>query len=140
MANNFCKLVSSKYSIRYIFSLILVLSFVTSSAQDSARVDYNVNLDSILSVKNNAVKGQAYPAFVHHTLSGKRITAKSLRGKVTLLNFWFAACPPCITEMPMLNRLYRRALKYKDFQCFGITYDPPVSVKKQRKQENCVIR
>jgi thiol-disulfide isomerase/thioredoxin len=31
--------------------------------------------------------------------------------KVVVLNFWFTTCPPCVAEIPDLNRLYDR---YKD--------------------------
>ena len=33
-------------------------------------------------------------------------TLSSLRGKVVLLNFWYASCLPCQIEMPALERIY----------------------------------
>ena len=36
---------------------------------------------------------------------GNRITSESLKGKVTVVNFWFKECKPCIQEMPELNEL-----------------------------------
>jgi cytochrome c biogenesis protein CcmG, thiol:disulfide interchange protein DsbE len=30
----------------------------------------------------------------------------SYRGQVVLLNFWFSTCPPCIAELPSLEKLH----------------------------------
>jgi cytochrome oxidase Cu insertion factor (SCO1/SenC/PrrC family) len=40
-------------------------------------------------------------------LSGNQIALSSLRGKVVILNFWYAACEPCRLEMPELERYYQ---------------------------------
>ncbi len=51
------------------------------------------------------------PDFNLKDLNGRSITNKDLNNKVVVLNFWFAACKPCIKEMPELNKLVE---KYKD--------------------------
>jgi peroxiredoxin len=38
-------------------------------------------------------------------LAGKPAHLSDLHGKVVVLNFWFAQCPPCVQETPSLNRL-----------------------------------
>jgi peroxiredoxin len=45
------------------------------------------------------------PDFELKDLQGKLWSIKELRGKVVVLNFWFTSCPPCIQEMPELNKL-----------------------------------
>jgi cytochrome c biogenesis protein CcmG, thiol:disulfide interchange protein DsbE len=40
-------------------------------------------------------------------LSGNQVALSSLRGKVVVLNFWYAACEPCRLEMPALERSYQ---------------------------------
>ena len=40
-------------------------------------------------------------------LSGNQVALSSLRGKVVVLNFWYAACEPCRLEMPALERYYQ---------------------------------
>jgi thiol-disulfide isomerase/thioredoxin len=43
--------------------------------------------------------------------SGKIVDLEHLKGKVVFLNFWATWCPPCLAEMPAVNKLYS---KFKD--------------------------
>lgn len=36
---------------------------------------------------------------------GKTVSLNSLKGKVVFINFWATWCPPCIHEMPSINKL-----------------------------------
>jgi len=49
-------------------------------------------------------KGDTAPSFSVTTDSGKKISRTDFGGKVLVLNFWATWCPPCIQEMPSLNR------------------------------------
>lgn len=40
--------------------------------------------------------------------AGTRVSLRSLRGKVVVLNFWASWCPPCKLEAPLLERIARR--------------------------------
>jgi thiol-disulfide isomerase/thioredoxin len=46
-------------------------------------------------------------------MNAKRQTLRvnQLKGKVVVINFWATWCPPCIAEMPSLNKLHQ---KFKD--------------------------
>lgn len=41
-------------------------------------------------------------------LSGRVLDLSSLRGKVVILNFWRIDCPPCASEKPVLERIYKK--------------------------------
>lgn len=44
-------------------------------------------------------------------LEGGKLRLADLKGKVVFLNFWATWCPPCMEEMPAMERLWQR---YKD--------------------------
>jgi cytochrome oxidase Cu insertion factor (SCO1/SenC/PrrC family) len=62
------------------------------------------------------------PPFDFVDLAGKRVTAQSLRGKPTLMNFYFSGCIPCILEVEPLNRF---AASRKDLTTLAVTFDEP---------------
>lgn len=39
-------------------------------------------------------------------LDGDTVSSKALRGKVVVLNFWYAGCPPCRAEAKYLNKVH----------------------------------
>lgn len=53
------------------------------------------------------------------TYDGKQIGAEQLEGKVTVLNFWYAACAPCRLEAPHLAKL-SKAFATKGVQFYGV--------------------
>lgn len=46
--------------------------------------------------------------------NGKVITLNELKGKVVFLNFWATWCPPCLAEMPSINKLYEQHKHHED--------------------------
>jgi cytochrome c biogenesis protein CcmG/thiol:disulfide interchange protein DsbE len=51
---------------------------------------------------------------------GERAVA-DYRGKVVVLNFWASWCPPCVDELPLLERTQRRILR-RDATVVGINF------------------
>ncbi len=51
--------------------------------------------------------------------SGAKVTPADFQGKVSILNFWFAACAPCRVEAPILEELHQE-FKDQGVQFFGV--------------------
>ena len=67
--------------------------------------------------------------FTLATSGGGKVRLQEHRGKVVMVNFWATWCPPCLEEMPAMERLYR---KHKDagFTLVAISVDAdPKKVK-----------
>ena len=50
----------------------------------------------------------AAPAFTVTDMNGQTVSLASLKGKPVFLNFWATWCPPCVGEMPDIQRMYAK--------------------------------
>ncbi len=64
----------------------------------------------------------AAPEFMLKDLSGDSVKLEQFRGDYILLNFWATWCPPCVKEMPSMDRL-QRYFKDKGIQVVAISLD-----------------
>jgi thiol-disulfide isomerase/thioredoxin len=62
------------------------------------------------------------------TPEGGKLTMQTLRGKPLLVNFWATWCPPCVEELPLLERFYRQH-KSRNMQIVGLAADKPEAVR-----------
>jgi peroxiredoxin len=67
-------------------------------------------------------EGAPAPDFRLRALSGGSAELGALRGRVVLVNFWATWCPPCVQEMPSLERLHR-ALGGQGLAVIGVSED-----------------
>lgn len=66
--------------------------------------------------------GTEVPAFRTQDLNGNTTDIKTMTGKVVLINFWATWCPPCRTEMPGFEQVYRN-LHQRGFEILAISLD-----------------
>ncbi|MEY3783533.1 MAG: hypothetical protein RIS97_1712 [Pseudomonadota bacterium] len=59
---------------------------------------------------------------------GGKLAMQSLKGKPLLINFWATWCPPCVEELPLLERFYNQN-KAKSMQIVGLAADKPEAVR-----------
>ena len=58
-----------------------------------------------------------------------RLAMASLRGRPLVLNFWATWCPPCVREMPALDRFHREH-SARGWQVLGLAADNAEAVRK----------
>ena len=67
-------------------------------------------------------------------LEGKTVRLSDFRGEVVLLNFWATWCPPCIEEMPSLQKL-QEALGEKGLNVLAISVDESLQDVEEFREE-----
>lgn len=86
--------------------------------QETKPAENRLGLDDKLKPYKGTIKPQAFSL---RDVKGKRYTEKDFKGSVSIINFWATWCPPCVEEIPSLNRL-RRKMQGKPFRLISINY------------------
>jgi len=63
------------------------------------------------------------------TPGGATVAMRTFAGKPLLLNFWATWCPPCVEEMPLLDRFYQEN-KANEWQVLGMAVDQAPAVNR----------
>jgi len=109
-----------RLSIKNIFNIILIFIFLGLVFIPSAKA---LVIEGLMKIgffsPNTTLKKD--PAFVQDLsgikfkdVKGNTVDLGDLRGKVVFLNFWATWCPPCLAEMPTINKLYGKFGNDKD--------------------------
>lgn len=80
-------------------------------------------------------RGNAQPVAIKlRDTQGNIISKPGFKGKVTVINFWATWCPPCIREIPSLNRL-KQKMQGMPFELISINYaEEEASIKDFMRQ------
>ena len=71
---------------------------------------------------------KAFFANPWQTPDGKSVDTEQWRGKVLVVNFWASWCPPCVEEMPTLDKL-QAEFKSQNVLFVGIGIDSPSNIR-----------
>jgi len=85
----------SPRTVLYVLVLALAAWTGIAAAQDAADAPPEFGV----------TEGLVGPDFTMLDLDGRPTTLSDLRGRPVLLNFWASWCPPCVAELPLLDRL-----------------------------------
>jgi peroxiredoxin len=105
--------------------VLLSLALGTPTAAQS-------EVSSLLSALNlgGYASGEQAPDFVGHTIHGPRLSLGDVRGKVVVLTFWATWCPPCRTDLTLLEDLHRR-LGTQHLAVIAVNVQEPSAVVRQ---------
>ena len=115
--------------IQFLFLLLVCLGGIGCTTQKSGSQDtvYSTHkgeeeFQAYLDRKRNGFIGQRIPSLALKGIDGKVYDPSKMKGKIVLLNFWFAACKPCMTEIASLNELQRK-FKKDDLVVLSVSTD-----------------
>lgn len=112
---------------KIIYALLCIIAGFTASAQEKP-VKWATQETFF-----EDLSGRSLPTFKGLTTNKKLLSSDDLKNQVLVINFWFEKCPPCIAEMPALNKLVSK-YKANDVTFIGITHDLPASAKRFQKR------
>jgi len=67
--------------------------------------------------------GDLAPEFTLPDLAGRPVSLSDYRGRTVVLDFWATWCPPCVFQVPELNRLSKAHEERGDLVVIGVSVD-----------------
>ncbi len=112
-----------------IIFIIFVAAMLTSSGRMAIggfvnRIKAMIIAPSVNSEKNIIQLSETDYNWELKNINGNSINFSDYKGKVIFLNFWAAWCPPCVGEMPEIQKLYNIYKNNKNIQFLLVTNEP----------------
>jgi thiol-disulfide isomerase/thioredoxin len=97
--------------------LIIILLFVPSAKAAVLQGLMRIGLfePDTTSVEKNDGAAESLSGIRFKDVSGKVVDLGDLKGKIIFINFWASWCPPCLAEMPAINKLYEKFKNEADY-------------------------
>ena len=97
-----------------IFAAVTILVIVLSLKLNDTSIEFS----NQAAIESNI---QA-PDFSFPGLDGKKVSLGDQKGKIVLVNIWATWCPPCVEEMPSMEKLYQK-FKGENFEILAVSID-----------------
>ena len=97
---------------------LIVLLFLNTTVYCQADTPFD-----FLKIQNSIGKKFVFP--ICTSTMGNHYNSKSNIGKLTLINFWFENCEPCVAEIGAMKRLYEKYKNNKKIAIISFTFESP---------------
>ena len=77
---------------------------------------------------------KAPPKFEVYDLENNFLSLDNYKNKVVVIKFWFAACPPCIKEIPQLNKVFKTYEHNPDVVFLGPSLDDVATIQASQRK------
>ena len=92
-----------------LFSFVLIIVLSMAIEVDAQYSSFKTN------------KGDQVPSFTFKNLSDEEISIKDFKGQVVLLSFFGSKCPPCLRELPEIQKQLVEELDGNKFKVLAIS-------------------
>jgi len=81
--------------------------------------------------------GDRAPEVRLQSMDGRTVSLADYRGKVVLVHFWATWCPPCVEEIPTIERFYQQVMG-ADIEVLAVSVDDSANALKTFLEKNKV--
>ncbi len=79
--------------------------------------------------------GSNFQHIKDRSINNEKINTKKLAEKIIVLNFWFIKCPPCVQEMPELNKIVEEYKNDSNVVFIAVALDEDYDIKQFLKKQ-----